>query len=311
MLKKEKPLITHSPNSYYSGFIAILGAPNVGKSTLLNQILGQKISIISRKPQTTRNSVSGVLHRPNGQIIFLDTPGIHQSDRLLNRRMVEIAFSAVTDVDIVLIVVDSNDQDKISEQVIKNYLEKQKMPVILAMNKIDCVKKETLLPLIEHYRSWQTFDSIIPISAKTGEQVDQLIDEMEKRLPQGPPYYPDDHVTDLPERFIAAEIIREKIFQLTNKEIPYAVAVTVEQFKEDLHRPLVHVFANIYVERDSQKGILIGKKGSMLKRIGSRARKEIERMTGTQVMLKLFVKVQKNWTDDNQALERFGYHSNT
>ena len=298
---------TDSHKKYCSGFVAILGAPNVGKSTLLNYILGQKISIISRKPQTTRNRVSGVFHLPNGQIIFLDTPGIHISERLLNRRMVEIAFSSVADVDILLMIIDGVNQDHSSEKLLMDCLKQQEKPVILAINKIDCLKKESLLPLIERYKSWHAFETIIPISAKTGEQVDHLIHEMEKRLPQGPPYYPDDQITDLPERFIAAEIIREKIFQLTNKEIPYAVAVTVEQFKEEKHRPLVHVHADIYVERDSQKGIVIGKQGEMLKKIGSRARKEIERMTGIQVMLKLFVKVQKNWASDNRALERFGY----
>ncbi|MBF0450310.1 MAG: GTPase Era [Candidatus Magnetomorum sp.] len=296
-------------SSYQSGFIAILGAPNVGKSTLLNNILGQKISIISRKPQTTRNRVSGVLHRTNGQMIFLDTPGIHVSERLLNRRMVEIAFSAVADVDILLIVVDATFQDQSSEKLLVDHLKQQKTPVILAINKIDCLQKDELLPMIQQYTLWHTFEAIVPISAKTGEQVDRLLQEMEKKLPQGPPYYPDDYITDLPERFIAAEIIREKVFQLTNKEIPYAVAVTVEQFKEDDHRPLVHVLANIHVERDSQKGIIIGKHGAMLKRIGSRARIEIERMTGVQVMLKLYVKVQKNWANDARALERFGYIS--
>ncbi|KPA19541.1 GTPase Era [Candidatus Magnetomorum sp. HK-1] len=294
-------------SSYKSGFIAILGAPNVGKSTLLNQILGQKVSIISRKPQTTRNRVSGVLHRPNGQMIFLDTPGIHVSERLLNRRMVEIAFSAVSDVDILLIVVDATYQDTSSEKLLKDHLQQQKSPVILAINKIDCIPKEKLLPIIQNYTQWHIFESIIPISAKTGEQLSLLIQEMENRLPQGPPYYPDDHITDLPERFIAAEIIREKVFQLTSKEIPYAVAVTVEEFKEAKNQKMVHILADIHVERDSQKGIIIGKQGSMLKRIGSRARVEIERMTGVQVMLKLFVKVQKNWASDSRALERFGY----
>jgi len=292
---------------YKSGFIAILGAPNVGKSTLLNKILGQKISIISKKPQTTRNRVSGILHRPNGQMIFLDTPGIHTSERLLNKRMVEIAFSAVSDVDILLVVVDATYQDRSSEELLKDQIQQQKSPVILAINKIDCLAKEKLLPIMQKYTKWDIFDSIIPISAKTGEQLDLLIQEMENKLSEGPPYYPDDHITDLPERFIAAEIIREKIFQFTSKEIPYAVAVTVEQFKESNNQKLVNVLADIHVERDSQKGIIIGKKGAMLKRIGSMARVEIERMTGIKVMLKLFVKVQKNWASDNRALDRFGY----
>jgi GTP-binding protein Era len=292
---------------YQSGFIAIVGAPNVGKSTLLNQILGQKVSIISKKPQTTRNRVSGIYHQTDYQMIFLDTPGVHISNRLLNRRMVDIAFSSLSDVDILLIVIDSTNPDEASEQLLFDQLKEHQNPVILALNKIDSLQKEALLPMIQSYTSKYHFKAIVPISAKTGEQIDQLLKEMKVFLPKGPAYYPEDHITDLPERFIASEIIREKIFQLTNKEIPYAVAVTIEQFKETSDGRIIHIHGTIHVERDSQKGIIIGKKGAMLKRIGSRARKEIERMVGIQVMLKLFVKVQKNWASDEKALSEFGY----
>jgi GTP-binding protein Era len=294
-------------SNYRSGFIAIVGAPNVGKSTLLNQLLGQKVSIISKKPQTTRNRISGIYHQTDCQMIFLDTPGIHISNRLLNRRMVEIAFSTVSDVDILLVLIDITNPDQSSEQYLFDHLQTLKNPVILALNKIDCFQKEDLLPMIQAYDAQYPFKAIVPVSARTGEQVDQLVKEMKKILPFGPAYYPKDHITDLPERFIASEIIREKIFQLTNKEIPYAVAVTIEHFKESSNGRIIHIHGIIHVERDSQKGIIIGKKGSMLKRIGSRARQEIERMVGIQVMLKLFVKVQKNWTSDEKALSVFGY----
>jgi GTP-binding protein Era len=294
-------------SNYQSGFIAIVGAPNVGKSTLLNQILGQKVSIISKKPQTTRNRVSGIYHRPDCQMIFLDTPGIHISNRLLNQRMVEIAFSAVSDVDILLIVVDTTHPDESSEKCLFEKLKEHQNPVILALNKIDSLQKESLLPMIQSYARRYPFKAIVPISAKTGDQVDQLLKEMKAFLPKGPAYYPEDHITDLPERFIASEIIREKIFQLTDKEVPYAVAVTIEQFKESSDGRIIHIHGIIHVERDSQKGIIIGKNGAMLKRIGTRARKEIERMVGIQVMLKLFVKVQKNWASNEKALSEFGY----
>jgi len=294
-------------SSFRSGFIAIAGAPNVGKSTLLNQILGQKISIISKKPQTTRNRVSGIYHQPDCQMVFLDTPGIHISNRLLNQRMVEIAFATVSDVDILLIVIDVTHTEESSEKLLFDQLKAHQSPVVLALNKIDCMQKNTLLPMIQSYAGRFPFKAIVPISAKTGEQVEQLLHEMKTLLPKGPAYYPEDHITDLPERFIASEIIREKIFQLTNKEIPYAVAVTIEQFKETSNGKLIHIQGVIHVERDSQKGIIIGKQGAMLKRIGSRSRQEIERMVGIQVMLKLFVKVQKNWASDEKALANFGY----
>jgi len=294
-------------SNYRSGFIAFAGAPNVGKSTLLNQILGQKVSIISKKPQTTRNRVSGIYHQSDCQMIFLDTPGIHKSNRLLNRRMVEIALSTVSDVDILLIVIDTTNPDPSSEQLLFDQLKGFTKPVVLALNKIDCLPKEALLPMIQAYDGRYPFKAIVPVSARTGEQLDQLLKEMKQLLPFGPAYFPNDHITDLSERFIAAEIIREKIFQLTNKEIPYAAAVTIEQFKEAANGRIIHIHGVIHVERDSQKGIIIGKKGAMLKRIGSRAREEIERMLGVQVMLKLFVKVQKNWTSDEKALSAFGY----
>jgi GTPase len=295
------------PTDFKSGFAAITGAPNVGKSTMLNRVLGQKISITSKKPQTTRNRVLGILHRPFSQIVFLDTPGVHRAKGALNVRIVDAALSVLDDVDMILLVADASSPDPPSEQILIKNLKKRRQPVFLALNKIDLVKKQVLLRVIDEWTALYDFEAIIPISAKTGVQLDVLVAEMEKRLPDGPPLFPEDAVTDMPERFIAGEMIREKVFRLTGQEIPYAVAITVESFKEDVDRGLVTIEAAIHVERNSQKGMLIGKKGAKLKEIGTAARKEIEKMTGTRVFLKLFVRVQKNWRQDTRALRRFGY----
>lgn len=290
-----------------SGFIAIIGAPNVGKSTLLNQLLGQKIAITSEKPQTTRHRILGVVHQPEAQLIFLDTPGIHRARGTLNVRMVEVAMKVMGDVDLVVFLTDATYPDNPSDGIILKFLKKRDLPVILTINKVDLMEKERLLPQIEQWQNAYPFRAIVPISALERIQLDELVAEMVAVLPEGPRYYPEETVTDQTERFIAAEIIREKVFRLTGEEIPYAVAVTVESFKKRLDKNMVDIHAAIHVERNSQKGIIIGKAGRMLKRIGEQAREDIERMVGRKVFLKLWVRVQKNWTRDERAIRRFGY----
>jgi GTP-binding protein Era len=296
---------TKSP--FKSGFVGIIGAPNVGKSTLLNQLLGQKIAITSEKPQTTRNRILGVAHLPGAQLVFLDTPGIHRAKGPLNVRIVEVALRVLGDVDLVVFITDAACPDRGSDEIILNSLKKRDLPVILAINKVDLVNKEKLLPFIDQWRGSYPFEAIVPISALDRTQIDELVSEMVEILPEGPRYYPEDSVTDAPERFIAAEMIREKVFRLTGEEIPYAVAVTVESFKERPGRNLIDIQATIHVERESQKPIIIGKGGTMLKRIGQHAREEIEHMVGRKVFLKLWVRVQKNWTRDERAIKRLGY----
>jgi GTPase len=298
---------TKTTPTFRSGYIAILGAPNAGKSTLLNRLLGQKISITSKKPQTTRNRILGVVQRPAAQMIFLDTPGVHRSKTPLNSRIVDAALATLAEVDLILLVADAKTPDKKSEQLLISKLAQQKLPVLLALNKIDQIKRPELLGQIEGWSAAYPFSAIVPISAKSGEQVDRLLGIMETKLPIGPPFFPMDSLTDMPMRFIAAEMIREKAFRLTGQEIPYAVAVTVDEFKEEKNGALIRIHATIHVERDSQKGIVIGKKGAKLKQIGEAARQAIEEMLGTGVFLKLFVRVQKNWTKDTKSLRKFGY----
>jgi len=293
--------------NFRSGFIAIIGAPNVGKSTLLNQMMGEKISITSKKPQTTRNQILGVVHRPASQLIFIDTPGIHKTTLPLNIRIVDAALSALGNVDIVLIMIDVAKPDPESEAFIIKKLEKINKPVALVLNKIDLVKKHALLNIMDRWSKAYPFEAIIPVSAISGNQIDELIEAIEPLLPEGPRYYPEDTITDQPERFIAAEMIREKVFRLTGQEIPYSTAVSVQSFSEERNGALVKIHATIHVERSSQKGMIIGKNGSKLKMIGTEARKEIERMVGAKVYLKLFVRVHKNWSKDPKALRRFGY----
>lgn len=298
---------TETNQNYKSGYVAILGAPNAGKSTLLNRMLGQKISITSKKPQTTRNRILGVVQRPAAQIIFLDTPGVHQSKTPLNSRIVDAALATLAEVDLILMMADVITPDKSSEALLIRKLAEQQQPVLLALNKIDQIKRQELLGQIEKWSAALPFQAVVPISAKSGEQVDQLLDIMEANLPLGPPFFPPDSLTDLPTRFIAAEMIREKAIRLTGQEIPYAVAVTVDEFKEEKNGALIRIHATIHVERDSQKGIVIGKKGAKLKQIGEAARQAIEEMLETRIFLKLFVRVQKNWTKDTKALRKFGY----
>ncbi|MBW2320514.1 MAG: GTPase Era, partial [Deltaproteobacteria bacterium] len=292
---------------FKSGFVAIVGAPNVGKSTLLNQILGEKISITSKKPQTTRNRILGVVHRPRSQLVFIDTPGIHKAKRPLNIRIVETALSALGNVDIVLVMIDVANPDPESEDFLVEKLKKIKQPVVLVLNKTDLVKKPLLLTIIDKWSKAHSFEAIIPVSAILGTQIEELIESMEALLPQGPPFFPEDTLTDLPERFFAAEMIREKVFRLTGQEIPYSTAVTIDSFSQEKKGALVKIHATIHVERTSQKGMIIGKNGSKLKMIGTEARKEIEQMVGTKVFLKIFVRVHKNWGKDTKALRKFGY----
>ena len=291
---------------FRSGFVSIIGRPNVGKSTLLNRILGEKIVITSDKPQTTRNRIKGIHNIPGGQIVFIDTPGIHRATSLLNRYMVEEAQASIREVDLVLFLAEADTAEQGREAQILGLLAAAKAPVILALNKIDLVAKATLLERIATYAALYPFSDIVPVSALSGDGVGRLVECVAKYLPEGPLYFPDDILTDVPERFIVAEIIREKVFRLTHDEIPYSTAIEIESFKE---RPdgLVAIAAMINVERDSQKGIIIGKRGSMLKRIGTDARREIEQFLDTRVFLELFVKVRRDWSEDRRALKEMGY----
>jgi GTP-binding protein Era len=288
-----------------SGFVGIIGAPNAGKSTLLNQVLGQKISITSKKPQTTRDRILGIVNRPASQIIFVDTPGIHKSTTLLNKRIVDQAMLAIADVDVVLFMVDASSRNFSAEKLIVAQLNKTGKPVVLALNKIDLAKKAQVFSLVEEFRDLFDFKAVIPVSAKKNIQVDQLLAEVESSLAMGPRLYPEETFTDVSEKFMVKEIIREKVFRLTGMEIPYSSAVTVDAF--DVEKKLIVIHASIHVVRDSQKGIIIGKKGSMLTQIGTKARIDIEKMTGSKVLLKLFVKVTKDWISNAKALNEFGY----
>jgi GTP-binding protein Era len=302
--------MTDIPEQYTgfkSGYVSILGAPNAGKSTLLNQILGEKISITSKKPQTTRNRILGVLHRSTSQMIFFDTPGVFEAKDKLNVRIVDAAFAALGDADVVLAMVDVSKPDPNAERYLVKKLRNQNRPVILALNKIDLIEKSGLLKIITKWSKVYGFKDVVPISARHGTQIDDLIATMEKVLPAGPPFFPEDTLTDVSERFIVAELIREQIFRLTGEEIPYATAVTVDTFKEKKEGRLVSIEATIHLERGSQKGIIIGKNGAKLKQIGTRSREQIEQLLGTQVFLKLFVRIQKNWRKDTKAIRRFGY----
>jgi len=288
------------------GFVGIIGAPNAGKSTLLNHILGQKIAITSKKPQTTRNRILGISNTKNTQIIFLDTPGIHKATTLLNRKIVEQAIQAVKDVDLILFMKDvSSKKGQEAEEMIIRQLLQENKDVILVLNKIDLIKKPSILPLIEKSKEMFDFKTIVPVSAKSGLQVDQLLAEIEKILPPGPPLFPTDMLTDVSERFLVQELIREKIFRLTGMEIPYSTAVTIDSFKN--RRKVIHIHATIHVNRKSQKGILLGKKGTMISKIGEKARYDIEKMTNSKVFLELFVRVTKDWMRNERHLNEFGY----
>ncbi len=293
--------------SFKSGFVSIIGRPNAGKSTLLNSILGEKVVIVSEKPQTTRNRIRGIKNMENAQIIFLDTPGIHKAKGHLNEFMVKEAMSALEDMDIIIYLVEATGKIK-EELFIIESLKKARCPVLLGINKIDMVRKDSILPLMDEYSSAYPFREIIPLSARKGEGMDELFRCILELLPEGPKYFTEDILTDQTERFVVAEIVREKVFELTREEIPYSTAVIVERFKENPGKRIISISATINVERDSQKGIIIGKGGAMLKEIGTRARIDIERLLGTKVYLELFVKVVKDWTKNEKMLKEFGYH---
>jgi GTP-binding protein Era len=288
---------------FKSGFIGIIGRPNVGKSTLLNRIVGENIAISSHKPQTTRNRIMGIRNREDGQLIFLDTPGIHRASTLLNKHMVEAAMNTVGDSDLLLLIVEAEAGCMEGDRFIIQSLKDIKIPVMLAVNKIDLIEKPRLLPLIDLFRNQHPFAAIIPISALKGEGIEILLDEAWKLLPEGPRYFPEEMMTDRSERFIAAELIREKIIQLTRQEIPYVMTVVVDAFKERPDGNLLRIQASILVEKESQKGILIGKKGAMLKKIGTEARLSLEEFFAIRVFLELFVKVRKDWTRDAKMVK--------
>jgi GTPase len=292
--------------SFRSGYIAIIGRPNVGKSTLLNQILGEKVAIVSPKPQTTRNRVSGIRTTAVSQIIFIDTPGIHQGHSLMNRRLMDTALHTLDDVDGVLWLLDAHDKIKQEEERIAETLRGVETPVLILLNKMDLVSKGKLLPLMERCAQLLPDKEIVPVSALKGEGLDIVLNIVEGWLPVGPQYFTEGEHTDQSERFLASEIVREKVFLLTREEIPYGVAVTIDEFTEKEEKNLIVIGATIHTERDSHKGILIGKHGSMLKEIGKQAREELESLLGCRIFLELFVRVDPGWTQNPQALIEMG-----
>ena len=291
---------------FKSGFVAVIGRPNVGKSTLVNSLIGQKVAIMSDKPQTTRSKILCILTRDDSQMIFLDTPGIHKPLKKLGERMLQSALGTLQEVDLIFFVVDANEKFGGGENFIIERLKETSKPVILVLNKIDLIDRKKLLPIIASYDQKYKFAAIIPISAKEKSNLESLIDESLKYLPDGVKYFPDDMVTDQPERLITAELIREKILELTRDEIPHSVAVDIDEIKER-ENGTQFIRATIYVERDSQKGILIGKNGAMLKEIGSLARQEISILFDANIFLDLWVKVRKDWRNSDSSLKQFGF----
>ncbi len=295
-------------DSFCSGFIAVCGPPNAGKSTLTNYLTGEKISITSRKPQTTRNRIMGVVNRPASQLALMDTPGIFEAKGELNTHIVKSAMSAMSDVDLILLLIDvSRPPHTAGESLVLEQINQSKKPVILTLNKIDLIKKYQLLALIDRWQKLYSFSEIVPISAKKGDQTETLMCAMESHLPAGGPLFPEDMLTDISERFLAAELIREKVFRLTEQEIPYSTAVEINTFTENPDESLIRIQATIHVEKDSQKGVIIGAKGRMLKKIGEQSRHDIQRMTGTRVYLELFVRVQEKWRSKPALIKEFGY----
>jgi len=291
---------------FKSGYASIIGRPNVGKSTLLNRLLMQKVAVISNRPQTTRNKITGVLHLPNAQIILVDTPGIHQSEKTLNEMMVRASVSTFSDVDLILVMLSADAGFCDEDEFVLNSMKGIKTKKILVINKIDLVEKNSLLLLIDEMNRKSLFEEIIPISALKEDGLDSLKNLILNYLPEGPEYFPKNMVTDCPETFLFGEIIREKILKLTRFEVPHAVAVVVEDMQEQ-DNGVVRIDATIYAEKGSQKKILIGQAGSMLKSIGRLARLELEKRLGTKIFLKLFVKVKANWRDQRRAIKEFGY----
>jgi GTPase len=290
-----------------SGFVSLVGRPNAGKSTLLNRLVGEKLAIVSPKPQTTRNRITGIKNRPDAQIVFVDTPGLHVAGGRLAELMLKTAVRAMEDVDVVCLLVDASADRARPDEVVLGMLRHYSGPVLCLLNKVDLVRpKERILPLIERWRAAHPFREILPISATDGTNVDRLVDLLVNLMPEHPAYFPPDVTTDQPETFYVAEVVREKVFQFTREEVPYATAVRVEELTEREHPPCLVIRGSVFVEQDSQRGILIGRGGSMLKRIGTAAREELEAFFGIKVYLELSVQVRRNWRKDERALREFG-----
>ncbi|GGF83083.1 GTPase Era [Paenibacillus aceti] len=307
MIKKDERVAYMSKSKFKSGFVAIIGRPNVGKSTLMNHVIGQKIAIMSDKPQTTRNKIHGVYTTDEMQVVFLDTPGIHKRQSKLGDFMNTTALNTLGEVEAVLFLIDAAEGLGGGDRFIIEKLKSVSTPVILVLNKIDRVQPEELLPLIEEYSKLYNFAEIVPISAMQGNNVNTLLEQVGKYLPEGPQYYPEDQITDHPEQFVIAELVREKILHLTREEVPHSIAVMIEDmYVQD--NGVVYVGAVIFVERDSQKGIIIGKQGAMLKEVGRLARMDIERLLGSKIFLELWVKVKKDWRNQERVLRDLGFH---
>lgn len=295
--------------NFKSGFVSLIGRPNVGKSTLMNCLIGEKIAIISSKPQTTRNQIQSILTTDDYQLIFIDTPGIHKPKSKLGDYMVKSAETTLNNVDVVLYLIEPYEKIKDSDRAILEKLAKVKTPVFLIINKIDTVEKGELLKVIDAYRAVYDFKEIIPISALKGQNKEDLLNNIVKYLPEGPQYFPEDMITDQPERQLVAELIREKALYLLQEEIPHGIAVEITSMKKRDNKDIIDIDATIYCERESHKGIIIGKQGSMLKKIGSNARYDIERLLGSSINLQIWIKVKKDWRDSDFLLKNFGYNS--
>lgn len=290
-----------------AGFVAIIGRPNAGKSTLLNRFVGQKVAIVTAKPQTTRNRIQGIVTRPAGQIVFIDTPGLHEADSVLNRQMMREVSAALEGIDVLLLMIDASRTLPHPDSLLIEKAQRSSGATILALNKIDRVPKPKLLPLMDAFRKAFPFAALVPISALKGDGCEGLLQEILNHLPEGEPFFPEDQVTDQPERFLASEIIREKAIDLTYHEVPHALAVVVDKFKEG--PKILRIHATLYVERDSQKKILIGYKGEMLKKVGMAARKELEALLGTKIFLEMFVKVDPGWRENPMRVRELDWHS--
>jgi len=292
---------------FRAGFVAIIGRPNAGKSTLLNRYVGQKVAIVTSKPQTTRNRIQGIVTRPQGQIVFIDTPGLHEAHTVLNRQMMREVAAALEGIDVLLMMLDASATQPHADQLLLDKAKRFEGKAILALNKTDRVPKPKLLPLLEAFSKAFPFAALVPISALKGNGCEELLQEIFKQLPEGVPFFPEDQVTDQPERFLASEIVREKAIQLTYHEVPHALRVMIDKFEET--PKILRIQATLNVERDSQKKILIGKKGEMLKKVGTEARKELETLLGAKIFLGLFVKVAPGWRDNPQQVRELDWHA--
>jgi len=290
-----------------AGFVAIIGRPNAGKSTLLNRFVGQKVAIVTSKPQTTRNRIQGIVTRREGQIVFIDTPGLHEADSVLNRQMMREVSAALEGIDVLLLMIDASRTLPHPDSLLVEKAQRSSGATILALNKIDRLPKPKLLPLMDAFQKAFPFAALVPISALKGAGCEELLREILNHLPEGEPFFPEDQVTDQPERFLASEIIREKAIDLTYHEVPHALAVVVDKFKEG--PKILRIHATLYVERDSQKKILIGHKGEMLKKVGMAARNELEALLGTKIFLEMFVKVDRGWRENPMRVRELDWHS--